>query len=394
MDLSGYFDYNATTPLSQRVRDEMSQAMASFANPSSKSRDAIELKARIGEVRRWVLDLLQASAGEVYFTSGGTEANNLAIKGILGRHLSRGGHIVSSAIEHPSVLETIRHLCADFGFTHTLVRPDSLGVVRTADVARAITADTRLISLMMANNETGAIQPVAEVGRLAAGHGIPFCIDGVQAVGKLAIDLDAIPCTTLSFSAHKFYGPKGVGGLWVRDAALLNPLLHGGGQESGLRGGTENVLGILGLGAAVRDALEQRIRWHQSQQWLKTRLLARLRERAVAFQINGPRDEASQSPNTVNLSFDGVRGEALAALLENRHGIAVSIGSACSNNKQTRRSHVLTAMGLPDARIDGAVRISLGRYTREQDVNRLADALGEAVTQLHALAGGIPTEAA
>lgn len=394
MNLSGYFDYNATTPLSDRVREEMTQIMGLFANPSSKSRAAAHLKERIAETRRLLMQLLKAPRGELYFTSGGTESNNLAIKGILYRRMADPGHIVSSAIEHPSVLETVRHLCDWFGFTHTLVEPDGRGVVRAADMARAVTTDTQLISLMMANNETGAIQPVAEVGRLAERRGIPFCIDGVQAVGKLDIDLGRIPCATLSFSSHKFYGPKGIGGLWVRDSALLTPLLHGGGQESGLRGGTENVIGILGMGAAVRDVLDHQADWRRQQRRLKALLLAELRRLDVDFQINGPPDDALQSPNTLNLSFAGLRGEALAALLEHRHGINVSIGSACSNNKQTRRSHVLKAMGLADTRIDGALRISIGRFTQEQDIGRLAEAISHCRGQLHALAAGMSTEAA
>ncbi len=394
MNLSGYFDYNATTPLSERVREEMTQVMGLFANPSSKSRAATELRERIAETRRLFLQLLKAPQGELYFTSGGTESNNLAIKGILHRRMPKPGHIISSAIEHPSVLETIRHLCDGFGFTHTLVEPDGQGVVSVADVAKAVTGDTQLISLMMANNETGAIQPVAEVGRMAEQRGIPFCIDGVQGVGKLDIDLSRIPCTALSFSSHKFYGPKGVGGLWIKDAALLTPLLHGGGQESGLRGGTENVIGIIGMGAAAWDVLHHQEDWRRQQRRLKALLLTELRRLGVSVRLNGPQDEALQSPNTLNLSFAGVRGEALSMLLEHRHGIAVSIGSACSNNKQTRRSHVLKAMGLSDARIDSALRISFGRFTEEQDIHDLAEAISHTVIQLQALSGGLPTEAA
>jgi cysteine desulfurase len=247
--------------------------------------------------------------------------------------------------------------------------------------------DTRLISMMLANNETGVLQPVEEIGRIAAGNEAFYHVDAVQAAGKVAVDVARIGCDALSLSGHKFHAPKGVGCLFLRDWEAVGPFIFGGGQEAGLRSGTENLLGIAGIGVAAREALAGLTDWSDQMTALTDRLRAGLDDLVGGIVANGGGGRVPILPNTLNVSVAGVRGEALAALLDARHGIAVSIGSACGNNRAVRASHVLRAMGLSDQRIAEAIRISIGRYTTGTEIDGFVGAMAECVGRLRRVAG-------
>ncbi|MFC6635712.1 cysteine desulfurase family protein [Microbulbifer taiwanensis] len=380
--IEGYFDYNATTPVSEAAAAAMTAALRLFANPSGRTRPSTSNRELIRESKARVARLLGTVPEKVFFTSGGSEANNWAIKGSLLNDLAAPGHILTTAIEHPSVIETIRYCARQFGFEVTCLKPDASGAVSLEAVADAIRPDTRLISMMYANNETGVIQPVEQVAALARAGDIPFHVDAVQAVGKRPLDVEALGADFVSLSAHKFYGPKGIGGLYIRDIDRISPLIHGGGQEMAMRSGTENLVAIAGLGEAADECRRELERWDRHCLDCKQRLLERLRKTAIETRINGLSDCAGALSNTLNLSVPGVRGEALALLMEKKDGIVVSIGSACSNNKTRQLSPVLQAMGLADEAIQSAIRISFGRFTRLDDIDRFVDSLERCVQQL------------
>jgi cysteine desulfurase len=384
--LRGYFDYNATTPLSSQVRDAMSEAFGIFGNPSSRYRCAGSSKDLIADARRQVAALLNAKTDEIIFTSGGTEANNMAIKGMLWRYIKTPGHIITSEFEHPSVLATVEFFVQEFGFEVSYIKPNSKGVIELQSVEKSIRSDTQLISIMLANNEVGSIQPIKEIAKLARQCKIFFHVDAVQGVGKIPVDVNDLGCDSLSFSSHKFYGPKGVGGLYVTTDSSVPTLIHGGGQESGMRGGTENIIAIAGTGEAALEAYQNLSSWDEKQSAIKESLIAKLQEVVPDVIVNSPASRELSVPNTLNISIPGVRGEALAALLDHRFEISVAVGSACSNNKTTQLSHVLVSMGLSEKRIKSAIRISFGRYTEEDDIENLVEALAQTSFQLRQIA--------
>lgn len=382
---TGYFDYNATTPPSEAVVAVVADSLSHFWNPSSNHRQATENKQRTAQARAHTAALIGAKPEQVFYTSGGTEANNWAIKSVASQFADTRGHIITSAIEHPSVLETIKYCETHLGFTATYLKPTAQGVIELADVRAAIQPDTRLISIMYANNETGVFQPVAEIAREAQTRNIAFHVDGVQAVGKVPVDVAALGIDFLSFSAHKFYGPKGIGGLYARAGHLAQPLLHGGGQEGAHRSGTENISGIVGLGKAAEEALHHVAQWESHAWGCKQRLLSELAKIPTPVKVNGVSDREGALSNTVNLCIAGVRAEALAVLLEHKHGQIVAIGSACSNNKVKQVSHVLKAMGLCDTGIQSSIRVSFGRYTTPESVTTFVQALAQCVEQLQGM---------
>ncbi|MEK6711881.1 MAG: cysteine desulfurase NifS [Nitrospinota bacterium] len=379
-----YLDHNATTP----VRPEVAEAMRPyfeglFGNPNSIHGFGRETRAAVEEARARVASLIGAGdPEEIIFTSGGTESDNMALRGALAA-AGGEGHIVTTAVEHPAVLDTCRALEAK-GVRVTYLPPDRAGRVSPGAVAQAIRPGTRLVSVMWANNEVGTLQPIHEIAALCRERGVPFHTDAVQAVGKVPIDVREAGVDFLSASAHKINGPKGVGFLYARRGARLEPLLTGGGQERDLRPGTENVPGIVGLGEACRLARAEGPARARAIAALRDRLESQLCERIPDVQVNG--DPARRLPGTSNLSFLGAEGETLLIRLD-LEGIAVSTGSACSAGS-TEPSHVLVAMGLAPEAIRGSLRFSLGWGSAEEDVDRVLAVLPEAVQRVRAMAPG------
>lgn len=387
MSQHGYFDYNATTPVGREAIDTFQKVLSEFGNPSSTYGLATSPKNLLKNARQQVARLIGAGAEEVFFTSGGTEANNWAIKGalisrgVIGRSV-RPAHIVVSEIEHSSVLAVAEHLERVFGIEVTRVAPDREGLIQASTVVQSLRPNTQLAAIMLVNNEVGTIQPIAEIAQALRDRSVHLHVDGVQAVGKMEVDVHRLGVDTLSFAGHKFYGPKGVGGLYIRAGVTVEPLIHGGGQERGQRGGTESVAAIAAMGAAA-DATykilpELIARLTEYRELLRAKLLERVR--CVAF--NGPSSLHELASNTLSVRVDGCRAEALAAVLDNIHGIQVSLGSACSNNKTMSLSHVLQAMGLSESEIKATLRISIGQYTEEAHLDAFVSAVAEGLRTL------------
>ena len=373
-----YLDNNATTPVLPEVLEAMTPYFGTrFGNASSIHHHGQETRAAVERARESIAGLLGCRASEVVFTSGGTEADNLAVFGLVGE----GDHVITSTIEHHAVLNACKHL-ESHGCEVTCVRVNDRGLVDPDDVRRALRPNTKLISIMMANNETGVLQPVGEIGKLAAEADIYFHTDGVQAAGKAPIDVEKIGCDLLSISGHKMHAPQGVGALYVRKGTLLQPMLHGGRHERSRRAGTENVPGIVGLGRAAelaKDGLERgqvaemgRLRDHLQQTILGT---------VDACGVNG--EGTPRVPNTTNIYFDYVEGEAMVIALDLK-GLAVSTGAACSSGA-IEPSHVLTAMGLRPERARASLRFSLGKQNTREDIDFALSLLPETVARLREL---------
>ncbi|GIQ69653.1 cysteine desulfurase IscS [Xylanibacillus composti] len=387
-----YFDYNATSPISKRVVAAMQRGFEEFGNPSSMHEAGKRAKRLIKQAREQTAAMLGCKPDNLVLTSGGTEANNLAIQGRLQACLNNPGHLVTSAVEHPSVLEVCRHLSLVHGFETTFLSVNKQGHLSPRELEEAIQPNTQLISVMLANNEVGTIQPIRRIAEIARRQRIFFHCDAVQAAGKLPLDVEELGVDALSISAHKFGGPKGIGALYVRDPSSILPILHGGGQEGGLRSGTENVLAIAGLGEACAEAALDVREAAQSGGRLKRKLLTALAERLEDFTVNGVTetgmDDADSASlwNTVNLRIDGVDGQELAEVLSIDHGVAVSVGSACSSGKHQHHSHVLSAMGLAKQEIESSIRISFGKTTTDEAITYLVQAITEAVHSLRSYA--------
>jgi len=379
-----YFDHSASTPPHEQVIRTMAEVMAShYANPGSLHRAGGEALRLVERARASVAEWLGAKPQEVVFTSGGTESNNLAIKGIVGGVGRKRKHIVTSAVEHASVYQCVRQL-EEAGVAVTIVPVDRDGRVSPERVRAAVRDDTVLVSIMHVNNETGAIQPIREIGEaLADCPHVRFHVDGVQAVAKIPVAWKDWGVDLYTGSAHKFRGPKGVGFLLVREGVRLAPLAAGGGQEHGMRSGTPNVPGIVAAAQALRIAMEgaeeRRARWRT----LRRRILEGVRE-IPELVYNGSEREELQAPHIVNLSYPGMRPEVLVHTLE-KNGILVSTQSACSS-RSLQPSRVLKAMGFDDARASGSIRISMGDEHDEAAVGLLLERLKKAVTELRPLA--------
>lgn len=346
-----------------------------FGNPSSLHSYGLDARAAIEQAREHIARAIGATAQEIVFTSGGTESDNMALRGVLqGR--SGKAHIITSAIEHPAVLETCKFI-EQLGHEVTYVSVDRDGRVNPTEVEEAIRDNTRLISIMHANNEIGSIQPIAEVGAIAASHGIYMHTDAVQSVGKIPVNVGDLNVHMLSISSHKIYGPKGVGCLYVRKGTKLTPLLFGGGHEGGLRSGTENVSGIVGFGEAMRLAVEDFADNARIQRLRDTLIDAVLGEIPYT-QLNGGKEH--RLPNNVNFSFSYIEGESLVLRLSAK-GVAGSTGSACSS-KKLEPSHVLLAIGLNPVDAHGSLRLTLGRDTTDADVRYVSEVLPGIVDEL------------
>jgi len=376
-----YLDHNATTPLAPEVLRAMTPYLTEeFGNASSIHSVGQRARAGVEQARSQVAALLGAREKEIVFTSGGTEADNMAIRGVVGASERARKHIVTSAIEHHAVLNTCQALEAE-GVSVTYVPVSSGGVVDPEDVRRAITPDTVLITLMHANNELGTVQPIAEIAALARERKIPFHTDAVQSAGKLPLDVKELGVDLLSLSAHKIYGPKGVGVLYIRRNLPLKPLFFGGHHERDRRAGTENVAGIVGLGAAAELAAAHFEAEGKRIAALRDELERRLLERVPQAGLNG--DRARRTPNTTNLYFDFAEGEPLVIALDLK-GVAVSTGAACSSGA-VEPSHVLTAIGLAPERARASLRFSLGRSTTREDIDYVCEVLPGVVEHLREL---------
>jgi cysteine desulfurase len=372
-----YLDYNATTPHAPEVIEAMRPYLEElFGNPSSSHWYGRKTREDVETARAQVAALLHCAPGEVIFTSGGTESNNYAIRGIaLGRR-RQGNHIVTSQIEHPAVTAVCERLRQD-GFEITYLPVDEHGLLNVVDVEKAIRPETILITLMHANNEVGTIQPIEEVAHLAKSRGIVFHTDAAQSVGKIPTQVRSLGADLLSIAGHKLYAPKGVGALYIRDGITLEPLMQGAGQEHGRRPGTENVLEIVGLGKACEIALRDLAANSAHMQRTRDRLDAALRERVPRLRVNGLPEK--RLPNTLSASVHGVDASVLLAAIEEK--VAASAGAACHSG-QVRISHVLQAMHVPEEWARGTLRFSTGRMTTEADIDTAVAIVAGAVVRL------------
>lgn len=367
-----YLDYNASTPVALEVAQAMQPWLAGrYGNPSSLHWAASDARDAIGAARRSVADLLGCAPDEIVFTSGGSEANNLALKGLFFASPSRSPHLITSAVEHPAILEPCRFL-ERLGATVTRLRVDGTGLVDPDDLRRAITRDTCVISIMHANNEVGTIEPIAEIGAIAREYGIPLHTDAAQSVGKIETNVARLGVSLLSIAGHKLYAPKGIGALYVADGVALEPLVHGAGHERGRRAGTESALLIVALGAAAQ--LAQHAIGVSSVRRLRDYFWAQLRaEFGTAVVLNGHPEQ--RLPNTLSVSFVGC---VAADILEQLPEVAASTGSACHSGS-VELSPVLQAMGVPPEVGMGAVRFSLGRATTAGEIERVVTSLKDAL---------------
>ena len=378
-----YLDYAATTPVDPRVAKEMMQYMlpdGHFGNPASRSHSyGWTAEKAVDQARAYVANLINADPREIIWTSGATEADNLAIKGIARFHKNRGRHIITSSVEHKAILDSCRYLEKE-GFEVTYLDPQKNGIIDPADVAAAITDQTILVSIMHANNEIGVINDIEAIGEITRAHKVLFHVDAVQSTGKVEIDLERMKVDLMSFTAHKLYGPKGVGALYVRrkPRVRLEAQIHGGGHERGMRSGTLATHQIVGMGEAFRIAADDMERENCHLLRLRSRLWNGLKDLEAVF-LNG--DLEKRIPGNLNVSFNYVEGESLLMALGN---IALSSGSACTS-ASLEPSYVLRALGLTDELAHSSLRITIGRFTTENEIDETIDQIRTAVNKLREL---------
>jgi len=376
-----YLDYAATTPTHPEVVEAMLPYFTeAFGNPSSIYSYGQEAKGAIEEARVKVANLIGARDEQIVFTSGGTEADNFALKGVAFANESKGKHIITSSIEHHAVIETCKFL-ASRGFLVTYLPADQYGIVDPSEVKKAITDKTILISVMHANNEVGTIEPIAEIGRIAREAGVYSHTDAVQTVGHIPVDVNQLGVDLLSMSAHKLCGPKGVGALYIRKGTKLAPFIHGGEQERRRRASTENVPGIVGFGRAAELAQQEMSQEAPRLTTLRDQLIKGILERIDHTRLNG--HPLKRLPNNVNVSVDFVEGESVLLNLD-LEGICASTGSACSSST-LEPSYVLLAMGLSPEQAHGSLRFTLGKWTTEEDIGRVLEVLPPVVAKLRAM---------
>jgi cysteine desulfurase len=376
-----YLDYAATTPMRSEVLEAMQPYLTEvFGNPSSIYSYGHEAKAGVDKARTAVASLLGAREEEIVFTGGGTEADNFAIKGIGFANRSKGNHIITSSIEHHAVLETCQFMETQ-GFAVTYLQVDKYGMVDPDDVKNAITPETILITIMHANNEIGTIQPISEIGRIAREAGVYFHTDAVQTAGHIPSDVNELNVDMLSTSAHKLYGPKGVGALYLRKGTRIIPLIHGGEQENNRRASTENVAGIVGFGKAAELAkLELKVESTRIAA-MRDRLVNSLEKNIDEIQLNGHRTR--RLPNNINLTVAYTEGESIVLNLDLK-GICASTGSACTSSS-LEPSHVLVAIGLPQEIAYSSFRMTLGKWNTDEDIDRVIQVLPEVIADLRSM---------
>ncbi len=373
-----YLDHNATTYVDPAVVDAMLPYFTEkFANPSSPYSIGQDVSEELNSARESVGKLLHAKNGKIIFTGGGSESDNLAIRGYARANKSKGNHIITTQIEHHAVLHTCELLEKE-GFEVTYLPVSENGLVCIKELKAAIQENTILVTIMYANNETGVIQPIADVVKIAHDHNVVVHTDAVQIVGKKEIDIDALGIDLLSFSAHKFYGPKGVGGLFVKKGIRINPIIQGGGQEFKLRAGTENTAGIIGLAKALEVSLKNwKQEWNNGKE-LRDLLETELLKTIPSSQLNGHPDK--RLANTLNITVQYIEGESMLLML-NMKGILASSGSACTSGSLDP-SHVLLAMGMPHEDAHGSLRFSLGKRTTKEDIEKVIEVLPPIVQRL------------
>ena len=373
-----YLDHAATTPVKPEVLEAMLPYFTEkFGNPSSIYSLGRGNRKAIEESREKVAKALNAKSKEIFFTSGGSEADNWCIKGVAFANQDKGKHIITSNIEHHAVSHTTKYL-ERFGFEITYIPVDEKGLVHVEDIEKAIRPDTILISIMFANNEIGTVQPIEEIGKLARAKGIYFHTDAVQAVGNIHIDVEKMNIDILSLSAHKFYGPKGVGALYIRDGVKISPMIHGGAQERGKRASTENVPAIVGLGKAIEIATEGIDEYGRKLRELRDRVIKEVLEKIPYSRLNG--DIENRLPGNANFSFEFVEGESILLSLDMK-GICASSGSACTSGSLDP-SHVLLAIGLPHEIAHGSLRLTFGEENTHEDIDTLMQVLPPIIERL------------
>ena len=373
-----YFDHAATTPMKPEVIEAMMPYFTeNFGNPSSVYQIAQINKKAIDESRETIARYLGANTNEIFFTSGGTEADNWAIKGIADAYKKKGNHIITTKIEHHAVLHTCEYL-EKHGYEVTYLNVDEDGLINLDELKAAIKDTTILITIMYANNEIGTIQPISEIGAIAKAHGVFFHTDAVQAIGQVHIDVKEQNIDLLSLSAHKINGPKGMGALYIRRGIKVTNLIHGGAQERGRRAGTENVAGIVGLAKAMELTYENFDEKISRQTQLRERLITGILDAIPHAKLNGHKD--ARLSNNVNIAFEFVEGESLLLLLD-MYGVSASSGSACTSGSLDP-SHVLLALGIPHEKAHGSVRLTLGSSTTEQDVDYVIEKLPAIVQRM------------
>jgi len=376
-----YLDYAATTPTDSRVMEAMLPYFTEgYGNPASIHSYGQEAKQALEEARGKVAALIRAKPEEIVFTGSGTEADNFATKGVAYANEERGNHIITTTVEHHAISESCQFL-EGRGFKITYLPVDKYGLVSPDDVRKACTGKTILISVMHANNEVGTLEPIAEIGKIARETGVYFHTDAVQTVGHIPVDVNELGVDLLSMSAHKFYGPKGVGAIYIRKGTRLTSFMHGGEQEDGRRASTHNIPGIVGMGKAAEIALQEMADEAKNVTFLRDRLINGLLERIDHSQLNGHPTE--RLPNNVNVTVDFVEGESVLLNLD-LEGISASTGSACSS-ESLEPSHVLVALGLLPEQAHCSLRFSLGKWTTEEDINRVLESMPRIVAKLRAM---------
>lgn len=373
-----YLDYSATTPVKKEVLETMLPYFSEeFGNPSSLYEIGAEVKKALGKARKQVAELINADEKEIFFTSGGTESDNWAILGVADTKKAKGKHIITTKVEHHAVLHTCEFL-EKHGYEITYLDIDSNGFVRPEDLEKAIREDTILVSVMLVNNEIGTIQPVKELVKVTKAHGVLFHTDAVQALGNCPIDVKDLGVDMLSASAHKIYGPKGVGALYIKKGLNIGSSQHGGAQENKKRAGTENTPGIVGFGKAAEIAKKNLKEHIERTTKLRNYLIDRVLTEIEDTFLNGDREK--RHPGNANLTFEYIEGEAMLLMLD-MQGVSVSTGSACSSASLTP-SHVLSALGIPVEKIHGTLRMTVGDFTTKEDIDYTVDILKTVVKRL------------
>ena len=373
-----YFDNSATTKTDERVIEAMMPYITeNYGNPSSIYKIGRENRKAVEEAREQVAKALNCEPNEIYFTNGGSESDNTAIRGIAYAYKNKGNHIITSKIEHPAVLETCKQLEKE-GFDVSYIGVDENGIIKLDELKNAIKPTTTLISIMFANNEIGTIEPIEEIGKIAKENNIFFHTDAVQAVGNVRIDVKQLNIDALSMSGHKFYGPKGIGALYVKKGIKFEKLINGGHQERNKRAGTENVAGIVGLGKAIELAYQELDEHNKKIKELRDYYVEQVKAKIPYIRING--DETKRLPGNSNISFRFIEGEGLLLNLDLK-GICASSGSACTSGSLDP-SHVLLAIGLPHEIAHGSLRISIGKYNTKEEVDYLVENLVEIIGRL------------
>ncbi len=376
-----YLDYSATTPVKEEVLKEMIPYFTEkFGNPSSLYDKGLEAKAAVDHAREQLADLIHANPKEIYFTAGGTEADNWSLMGVADKLKDKGNHIITTKIEHHAILHSCEFL-EKHGYEVTYLGIDENGRISLEELENAITDKTILISVMMVNNEIGTVQPIKEIGKIAKAHKIIFHTDAVQALGNVPIDVKDMGIDLMSMSSHKIYGPKGEGALFMRKGLRISNYIHGGAQENSKRAGTENLTGIVGFGKAAELARVNFDKHVQHCSELRNYLVDRILKEIPDTQLNGTME--GRHPGNANITFKFIEGESILLLL-NQFGISVSTGSACSS-KSLEPSHVLVALGVPVEMIHGTVRFTVGDFTTKEDIDYVIEKLKIIVEKLRAL---------